>query len=161
MTGVFFVHRMGELNRYDGMDNNEEAYRRLEEFARSGQPPVTNEEQRLVILATDLIERLTARYKALTMNDTIWTPLHAVGDGIVASVPTATILYDGPTRGGYYWADIMLGDNHAVAIEWRPEQGYGVSVVSHVGYGTGHDFVFKLDEAAFAINKAIELLKTS
>lgn len=60
----------------------------------------------------------------------------------------ASVEIDAPTHGsGYWWIDARRG-NLKAAIEWRPNQGFGVGFGAG-GYGEGPDIVVSsVEEAA-------------
>jgi DNA-binding XRE family transcriptional regulator len=76
-------------------------------------------------------------------------PLETLADKLTKRFPDAITTIDPPgVANGSWWLDVDL-KGHAVAIEWRPGKGFGVSTNASDGYGEGPDEVYPTDEAAF------------
>jgi len=75
--------------------------------------------------------------------------LETLADKLIKRFPDAITTIDPPgIANGSWWLDVDL-KGHAVAIEWRPGKGFGVSTNASEGYGEGPDEVYPTDEAAF------------
>jgi DNA-binding transcriptional regulator YiaG len=63
--------------------------------------------------------------------------------------PKASLTIDAPkTTSGSWWLDISL-NSYALTVEWRPQQGFGVSTVADVVFGEGPDEVYQDVDSAF------------
>lgn len=80
-------------------------------------------------------------------------------DRIKHALPGVTVHLDEPGRtDGHWFVDFILG-GHEVVVEWRPEQGFGISSPAlEAGYGEGPEEVER--ETPKAANRVIELLQT-
>lgn len=63
--------------------------------------------------------------------------------------PAASLGIDAPAHpAGHWWLDASL-DGHAVVVEWRPGQGFGIATPARDDYGTGPDEVYEAPDTAF------------
>jgi hypothetical protein len=84
------------------------------------------------------------------------TALHDLANAIKAAFPLARVEVDPPAQsGGVYHLDIRLGDR-LVVVEWRPQQGLGVSLVTAAALDDGPDF--RTTDADEALQRVAELL---
>lgn len=71
--------------------------------------------------------------------------------------PRLITALDPPADPDGCWFLDLVQDEHAVVVEWRPAQGFGVSSPPGMAYGEGPDEVFT--DATRAQHRIVELLK--
>jgi DNA-binding transcriptional regulator YiaG len=77
-----------------------------------------------------------------------------------ARFPDAALVLDpAETETGSWFLDATL-EGHAVAVEWRPDRGFGISTPSRDDFGARPDEVYEDVDAAYERAKALLLSQT-
>jgi len=86
--------------------------------------------------------------------------IQRIQDELTKQFPDLRIELDPPPDENWPWFLFVhrLGDIPHLAIEWRPNQGFGISTPSEEDYGTGADEVYTNPRAT--TDRAIELIET-
>lgn len=78
---------------------------------------------------------------------------------LASALPGATIVVDRPDTGdpgSRWWLEVEL-DGHSATVDWKPNQGFGLSSTPTEGYGEGADEVYP--DAASAAERIATLLR--
>jgi hypothetical protein len=83
-------------------------------------------------------------------------PPDQLAEALAERFPDATIELDpATTKTGGWFLDITL-DGHDAVVEWRPEQGFGVSSNEDPPFGHGTDELYTDQRTAF--ERVVEIL---